>query len=67
MAKERRAGAMLLALLILSAHVVPYTLLSGVKAWYGSFLYWTLFAVASIAVIAWITAPWAGREGRDRP
>ncbi|WP_324669396.1 hypothetical protein [Geochorda subterranea] len=52
-------GAASMALLVLSAHVVPYAWLSGVRAWYGSFLFWTLFAVVSIAVVGWVTAPWS--------
>ena len=63
MAKHRlRIGAAWMAVLVLSAHVVPYAWLSGVRAWYGSFLFWTLFAVASIAVVAWMTAPWTQSE-----
>lgn len=50
------AGVMLA--LVLGAFVVPYTLLSGVDAWYGSFLFWTVFAVAAIAVNARIVLRW---------
>lgn len=57
---ERRGifwgGVMLL--LVASAYFVPYTLLSGVDAWYGSFLYWAVFGAAAIAVIAAMTRTW---------
>lgn len=50
------AGVMLA--LVASAFVVPYTLLSGVDAWYGSFLFWTIFALISIGVNALIVRRW---------
>ena len=40
------------------AYLVPYTLLSGVDAWYGSFLFWAVFGAAAIAVIATLTRSW---------
>lgn len=49
---------LLLALLILAAFVVPYTLLRGVPAWNGAFLFWTLFGVAAVAVILWLLGRW---------
>lgn len=57
---ERRgffwAGLMLV--LVVSAYLVPYGLLSGVDAWYGSFLFWTLFGFLAILVIAAMTFSW---------
>lgn len=44
--------------LVLLAYVVPYAVLSGVDAWYGSFLFWTLFGLAAILVNAAITGSW---------
>ncbi|MEW6045100.1 MAG: hypothetical protein AB1609_01255 [Bacillota bacterium] len=61
MSGEQRVGAVILLLLVLLAYVVPYTLLSGVRAWYGSFLFWVLFAVAAVGVVAWLTRSWAAR------
>lgn len=63
MANETRLGAILIAVLVLSAYVVPYTVLSDVKAWYGSFLYWVLFALAAIGVVAWLTRSWGAGPG----
>lgn len=54
-----------MALLVLSAYVVPYTVLSHVRAWYGSFLYWVLFAVASIGVVTWLTRRWGEQPPPD--
>ena len=44
--------------LVLLAYVVPYTLLSGVDAWYGSFLFWTVFGLAAIVVVWAMTRSW---------
>ncbi|HEY8486837.1 MAG TPA: hypothetical protein VIL11_05530 [Limnochordales bacterium] len=54
----RSLWVMLLGGLVASAYVVPYTWLRDVTAWYGSFLFWTLFAVAVIVVIALATRRW---------
>ena len=50
--------AAVMALLVLLAYVVPYTFLSGVDQWYGSFLFWTVFGIAAIAAIWAMTASW---------
>ena len=47
-----------MALLVASAYVVPYALLSSVDAWYGSFLFWTVFGAAAVAAIAAVTRSW---------
>lgn len=50
--------AAVMALLVLLAYVVPYTVLSGVDHWYGSFLFWTVFGLVAIAAIWAVTASW---------
>jgi cyanate permease len=57
---ERRGifWAVSMLVLVVLAYVVPYTLLSGVDAWYGSFLFWTLFGAVAIAANVLITASW---------
>lgn len=47
-----------MAVLVASAYVVPYAVLSGVDAWYGSFLFWTVFGAIAIAAIATMTRSW---------
>lgn len=44
--------------LVLLAYVVPYTVLTGVDAWYGSFLFWAAFGLAAILLNAAITSSW---------
>ncbi|WP_158773995.1 hypothetical protein [Cobetia sp. L2A1] len=41
--------------LVLLCYVVPYTLLTHVSAWYGSFLFWSVAGVIVIAVNLYIT------------
>lgn len=50
------AGVVLV--LVMLAYLVPYTLLSGVDRWYGSFLFWTAFGLAAIAAIWMMTRSW---------
>ncbi len=50
------AGVVLV--LVVLAYLVPYTLLSGVDRWYGSFLFWTAFGLAAIAAIWTMTRSW---------
>ena len=44
--------------LVVLAFAVPYTVLSGVDAWYGSFLFWAVFGFLAIVVIAGMTFGW---------
>lgn len=57
---ERRGvfWAIVMTFLVVLAYVVPYTILSGVVVWYGSFLFWTAFGLASIAAIWTMTVKW---------
>lgn len=48
----------IIAVLVLSAYVVPYTVLSDVDYWYGSFLFWTLFAIVSITINILMIRKW---------
>lgn len=44
--------------IVLLSYVVPFTVLRGVDAWYGSTLFWTLATVVVIAINAVASAPW---------
>ncbi len=60
-AKMKRRGVFFVAaalFLVLLAYVVPYAVLSGVDAWYGSFLFWAAFGLAAILLNAAITSSW---------
>lgn len=43
---------------ILLSYLVPYTVLRGVDAWYGSMLFWLLGTVVVIAVNAVVSSAW---------
>lgn len=48
-------------LLVLLSYLIPYTLLTRVQAWYGSFLFWTLVGLAVIALNVVITKDFKGK------
>lgn len=56
--RRRLAWAGVVFILILFAYVVPYTLLSDMDRWYGSFLFWTAFGLATIVAIWAMTRSW---------
>ncbi len=45
-------------IIILLSYVVPYTVLRGVDAWYGSMLFWVLGTAVVIAVNAVVSSAW---------
>lgn len=46
------------AVIILACYVVPYTILSEVDEWYGSFLFWTLASAVVIGINAIVSSEW---------
>ncbi len=58
MEREGIFWAGVMAILVMLAYVLPYTVLSGVDRWYGSFLFWTVFGLAAIVVIWAMTRNW---------
>lgn len=42
----------------LLSYVVPFTVLRGVDAWYGSMLFWVLGTVVVIGVNAVVSSAW---------
>lgn len=53
--------AIIITSLILIAFVVPYTLLTDVEKWYGSFLFWTALTVIVIGINYLLIRDW-GKE-----
>lgn len=51
----RRTGLWLIAVVVALCVIVPFTFLSEVTRWYGSFLFWTVAGVAIIALNVAIT------------
>ncbi|TRM12010.1 hypothetical protein FH966_10100 [Lentibacillus cibarius] len=56
--KAKVGWGVLIVLLILSAYVIPYTFLSGVDAWYGSFLLWGIVGMLVIVANIMVTKDW---------
>lgn len=59
MEKHELRWALFLLIAMLLAYIIPYTLLRNIDAWYGSFLFWTLFALVIIIANALITKKWS--------
>lgn len=58
MAHKRTAWFGLIVLFMLLSYVVPYTFLSGIDAWYGSFLFWVVAAGVTIVINVLISRAW---------
>lgn len=59
MHKSEKGWAIFLIVLLLSAYIVPYTLLRDVNEWYGSFLFWSVFAIVIMISNILITRKWS--------
>jgi len=57
---DHRKSWWLVAILVavLSAFIIPYTVLSGVDSWYGSFLFWMLITAVVIAINGVVSSQW---------
>ena len=53
-----RAWTTWYAVLILSAYLVPFTVLRNVPCFHGAFLFWCAFALAAIATMMAIIRRW---------
>lgn len=58
MKNPRALWLLVVALIILLCYVVPFTVLSDVDEWYGSFLLWTLASAVVIAINAVVSSAW---------
>ncbi|HET7579858.1 MAG TPA: hypothetical protein VFK33_11315 [Bacillales bacterium] len=56
--RGKMAWGVLIAVLVLLAYFLPYTVLSGVYAWYGSFLVWGVIALLIIIANIFVTKDW---------
>lgn len=59
MHKSEKGWAIFLIVLLLLAYIVPYTLLRDVNEWYGSFLFWSVFAIVIMISNILITRKWS--------
>lgn len=52
---KRSKWIWLVWIIVLLSYLVPYTLLSNVALWYGSFLFWAVAGLVVIALNVFIT------------
>lgn len=57
---QRSKWIWLVWLLVLLSYLIPYTLLSNVQAWYGSFLFWSVTGILVIFLNIIITKDFEG-------
>lgn len=57
MSRELKYGLIIIGIVLLG-YILPYTMLSNVAAWYGSFLLWSLLAIIIIIVNYFLTKDW---------
>ncbi|SOB99505.1 hypothetical protein SAMN05880501_102219 [Ureibacillus xyleni] len=50
--------ALAILLIIMLAYILPYTMLTDVAKWYGSFLIWTVLACIVIGINFFLTKDW---------
>ncbi|WP_047980426.1 hypothetical protein [Ornithinibacillus contaminans] len=55
---SNRFWGIVIVLAILLAYIIPFTILSDVQAWYGSFLYWGITGIVIIIANVMITKGW---------
>jgi hypothetical protein len=58
MGKRELFWAIICIVLILLAYMIPYTVLTDVAKWYGSFLLWVILGLVIIVVNIIITKDW---------
>lgn len=58
MGKRELFWAIICIVLILLAYMIPYTVLTDVAKWYGSFLLWVVLGLVIIVVNIIITKDW---------
>ncbi|WP_306807559.1 hypothetical protein [Cytobacillus gottheilii] len=50
--------ALAILVIVLLGYFLPYTVLTNVQAWYGSFLLWTVLAVIIIVINYFLSKNW---------
>lgn len=55
----KRFWGILIVITIILAYIIPYTVLSNVHSWQGSFLYWTITGIVIIIANVMVTRDWS--------
>lgn len=56
--KSKVFWGIMISLLILMAYILPYTIMSKINAWYGSFLLWGVIGILIIFANFMVTRNW---------
>ena len=59
MDKKEIRWSWIIFILVFLAYFVPFVLLRNIDAWYGSFLFWNVFAIFIIVINSIITSDWS--------
>ncbi|MFC4403446.1 hypothetical protein [Gracilibacillus xinjiangensis] len=62
MNKKEKVWGLIILMIVLLGYLIPYTLLSDVVKWYGSFLLWTILAVLIILANYFLTKDWGDKK-----
>ncbi|MBC5636161.1 hypothetical protein H8S33_04880 [Ornithinibacillus sp. BX22] len=55
----KRIWGIIIIITILLAYIIPYTMLSAVQSWTGSFLFWGITGVVIIIANIMLTRDWS--------
>ncbi|WP_026908208.1 hypothetical protein [Paucisalibacillus globulus] len=55
---SKRIWGLIIIIAILLAYIIPYTVLSNVHTWYGSFLFWGITGIIIILANIVLTRDW---------
>ncbi|HLR83353.1 MAG TPA: hypothetical protein VK059_00305 [Nocardioidaceae bacterium] len=58
MKNPRAWWLVIVAIIIVLCYLVPYTILTEVDEWYGSFLFWTLASAVVIGINVIVSSAW---------
>lgn len=62
MSKKEKQWGLFILFIIFIGYFVPYTFLSNVTKWYGSFLFWSIAAILVIYANYMLTRDWGEEE-----
>lgn len=59
---KEKSSAIIIGIIVFAAFIIPFTLLTGVEKWYGSFLFWLISALIVIVCNTMLTKDWSNEE-----
>ncbi|GAE95019.1 hypothetical protein JCM21714_4222 [Gracilibacillus boraciitolerans JCM 21714] len=58
MNRKEKIWGLIILIIVFLGYLIPYTFLSNVTKWYGSFLLWSILAILIILVNYFLTKSW---------